>query len=152
MNFAAENYDDLVFKAIAGRLQAALTADVDTAALRVFWPLVEFEPTSRETFLKFNLIAQDSFVRTICGEGKGHNRNVGVIQIDCYVPKGRGLGVTNTSIGLVALAGKVRKIFSRQSFGGVLCDASSPANTLIEGAWARAIIRTRYECEEYVTA
>lgn len=146
-NVTPANYYSTVRAAVEQRVEAQWV-DGNAAALTVIsWPDVQFTPPSNAAWLKVSILFGDSFPTTICGNGSGLNKNVGSIQLQVYVPKGRGTGAQ-----LDTLAGTMRGIFSRFSGSGLLCGASRDANDPVTpGAWLTKTITTPFEVQEYAT-
>lgn len=147
MNVTPANYYSTVRAAVESRVAAQWVDGGGQPPSVISWPDVPFTVPTNAAWLKVSILFGDSFPTTICGNGSGLNRNVGSIQLQVYVPKGRGTGAQ-----LDTLAGTARGIFSRFSGSGLLCGATRDANDPVtSGAWLVKTVTTPFEVQEYVT-
>lgn len=146
MPYTPEQYIADITALIEARIETQWVDDDDDPLTVIAWPLVEFEPPINAAWLKVDILFGDSFARTVSGNNTGVNNNVGVIQLQVFAPKGKAAGALNT------LTGKARKIFSRHSGGGLICQASGIALQGVNGAWAFRTIRTNFSAYELVSA
>lgn len=133
---------------IEQRIAAQWVDEDDRALTRIAWPMTKLTPTpnGRESWLKVDVLFGSSFHSTVDGNQRGTNRNVGVIQLQVFVPNdGSGSALLDT------MAGRAREIFSDYSGDGLLCQASGDFFAGIDDAWAFATIRTDFSAYEIVS-
>lgn len=106
----------------------------------VAWGNVDFQPPGNEEWLQVSVLWGETYMETM--EPTAGNRLYGLVQLDLYGPKGRGLG------DMLELVDTARDILNRWEGSGVQFGASSAPVPIEDDQFARLSIRTPFDVVE----